>query len=373
MRGAASLRGMIESIAEWFASGAWVSVGWNVARAFAILGVAYAGSRLLRMSMERLRRRVKDSDAGNIFYVVEKIGGYMIIVVGVLAALSAAGLNLESFTLFAGALGVGAGLGLQGIVREFFSGLVLIFNPSMRVGDFVELEDGMHGEIVEIGTRSTRLRTNDYVNILIPNSTMLQNRVTNWTYSEAPRRLRVPFSVVDTADKAKVRDIVLKAAWKLPFTLPDTNVRKSQVWLRSFAGHGLDFELIVWPDPESCRHPATMHAAYTWAIHDALVAAGIENASPQLDLRVARLFGHEGDKALQALRPVQDRHTPARPVAASTATPGPATNDAVKAVFDDAERDARVREAEPSRRPPAPAPAPPQAPRTKTGNGGAVT
>jgi small-conductance mechanosensitive channel len=364
---------MIEGIAEWFASGAWVSVGWNVGRAFVILAVAYAGSRLLRMSMERLRRRVKDSDAGNIIYVVEKIGGYIIIVVGLLAALSAVGVNLESFSLFAGALGVGVGLGLQGIVKEFVSGLVLIFNPSMRVGDFVELEDGMHGEIAEIGTRSTRLRTNDYVNILIPNSTMLQNRVTNWTYSEAPRRLRVPFSVVETADKAKVRDVVLKAAWRLPFTLPDTDTRKSQVWLQGFAGDGLDFELIVWPDPESCRHPAAMHAAYTWAIHDALAAAGIDNASPQLDLRVARLFGHEGDKALQALRPVQDRHAAARPVAASAPRSGSATNDAVKAVFDDAERDARVREAEPSRRPVQPAPAPPQAPRAKSGNGGAAT
>lgn len=364
---------MIENIANWFASGAWMSVAWDVVRALVIVAVAYLASRLLRMSMERLRRRVKNSDAGNIIYVVEKIGGYIIIVVGLLAGLSAVGVNLESFALFAGALGVGVGLGLQGIVKEFFSGLVLIFNPSMRVGDFVELEDGMHGEIVEIGTRSTRLRTNDYVNILIPNSTMLQNRVINWTYTEAPRRMHVPFSVIETADKTTVRDVVLKAAWRLPFTLPDTDVRKSQVWLKDFAGNGLDFELIVWPDPESCRHPAAMQAAYTWAIHDALSAAGIDNASPQLDLRLERLFGQEGDKALQALRPVQDRHAPARPVAASAAASKAATNDAVKAVFDDAERDARVREAEPTRRPGPPPPATPPVQRTKSGNGGAAS
>jgi hypothetical protein len=101
-----------------------------------------------------------------------------------------------------------------------------------------------------------------------------------------------------------------------------------------------------------------MRAAYTWAIHDALAAAGIASASPQLDLRVERLFGQEGEKALQALRPAPDRRPAARPVAASAAHQAPATNDAVKAVFDDAERDARVREAEPTRRPPAPAPAP---------------
>jgi small-conductance mechanosensitive channel len=223
---------MAENVASWFASGAWLAVAWDAARAVVIVGVAYLASRLLRMSMERLRRRVRDSDADNIIYVVEKIGGYIIIVVGVMVALSTVGVNLESFTLFAGALGVGAGLGLQGIVKELFSGLVLIFNPSMRVGDFIELEDGTHGEIVEIGTRSTRLRNNDYVNILVPNSTMVQSRVINWTYSEAPRRLHVPFSVIETADKARVRDVVLKAAWKLPFTLPDTDARKTQVWLK---------------------------------------------------------------------------------------------------------------------------------------------
>ena len=348
---------MIESIVEWFASGAWVSVAWNVGRAAVIVGVAVLAAHLLRVSMERLRRRVKDSDAGNIIYVVERIGGYIIMVVGALAALSTLGLDLQSFSLFAGALGVGVGLGLQGIVKEFFSGLVLIFNPSMRVGDFVELENGTRGEIVEIGTRSTRLRNNDNVNILVPNSTMVQVRIINWTYNEAPRRLRVPFSVVETADKAKVREVVLKAAWKLPFTLPDTDVRKSQVWLTNFAGAGLDFELVVWPDPESSRHPAAMLAAYTWAIHDALTAAGIASASPQLDLRLERLFGREGDKALQALRPV---HSPARPAAAGAAPPRAAPNDAATAVFDEAERTARAREEEPSRRPPSP-PATPKA------------
>ena len=365
---------MIEDIAKWFGSGAWLPTLWSIAAALVIVAVAVLAAKLLHVWMKRLRRRLKNNDAGNVAYVIEKIGGYIIIVVGVLAALSRLGLDLQSFSLFAGALGVGVGLGLQGIVKEFFSGLVLIFNPSLRVGDFVELEGGTRGEIVEIGTRSTRLRTNDSVNILIPNSTMVQSRVTNWTYSEAPRRLRVPFSVVETADKRVVREVVLKAAWKLPFTLPDTDVRKSQVWLKNFAGHGLDFELIVWPKAESSRHPATMLAAYTWAIHDALLAAGIASASPQLDLRIARLFGHEGDKALQALRPVQERHAPSRRAVADAVASTSASNDAVKAVFDDAERNARVREAEPSRRPAPPTSAAKEksGDGAKGGNGGAA-
>jgi small-conductance mechanosensitive channel len=351
---------MFEGLAEWIRSGAWQPVGGRLAVALVIVAVAILAAKLLHKWMGRLRRLTGNSDASNIFYVIEKIGGYIIIVIGLLAALSRLGVDLQSFSLFAGALGVGAGLGLQGIVREFFSGLVLIFNPAMRVGDFVELEGGTRGEIVEIGTRSTRLRTNDNVNILIPNSTMVQCRVTNWTYNETPRRLRVPFSVNDRADKAKVRDVVLEAARKLPFTLPDTDVRRTQVWLQGFAHDGLDFELVVWPDPESCRHPSAMHAAYMWAIHDALAAAGIDNAAPQLDLRVDRILGQEGEKALQTLG-LAPRRPPVKP------PPSPAPNDAAAAVFNDARRDATARKEEPTRRPP-----PPPPPRGKGAEGGAA-
>jgi small-conductance mechanosensitive channel len=352
---------MYDGIANWITSGAWLPAAERIAAALLIVAGAILAAKLLHVWMDRLRRAVRNSDAGNVLYVIEKIGGYILIVVGLLAGLSRLGVDLESFSLFAGALGVGAGLGLQGIVKEFFSGLVLIFNPAMRVGDFIELEEGVRGEIIEIGTRSTRIRNNDDVNILIPNSTMVQSRVTNWTYNDNPRRLHVPFSVAEQADKAKVRDVVMKAARKLPFTLPDTDVRKTQVWLTGFAGAGLDFELIVWPDPESCRHPAAMLAAYTWTIHDALAAAGIENSAPQLDLRLQSLFGQEGDKALRALRPSQDRRPPVQPVRGTT------PNDAATAVFDEAERGARAREDEPARRPA------PAASRPKTGVGGAST
>jgi small-conductance mechanosensitive channel len=331
---------MFESVAVW------APVAGRVAAAAGIVAGAVLAVRLLHAWLGRLRRGRRDSDATSIIYVIEKVGGYVIIVAGVLAALSALGLNLQSFSLFAGALGVGVGLGLQGIVKEFFSGLVLIFNPAIRVGDFVELGDGVRGEIVEIGTRSTRLRTNDDVSIIIPNSVMVQSRVLNWTYSETPPRLHVAFSVAETADKAKVRDVVMRAARALPFTLPDTDVRKTQVWLVGFAREGLDFELIVWPSPDSCRHPSAMHAAYTWAVHDALSAAGIGRATPQLDLRLQSLFGREGETALRALRHGEVRG-PAPRVA-----PGPVPNDAAASVFEETERDARARGTETRGRPP---------------------
>ena len=333
------MEGSIGKTWDWLASGAWMPSGGRILAALAIVGGAWLAARLLRLWLDRLRKGAAGRGA-KMVYIVERIGGYLIMLVGILAGLSTLGLDLQSFSLFAGATGVGLGLGLQGVVKEFSSGLVLIFDPAIQVGDFIELDKGVRGEIVEIGTRATRLRTNDNLSIVIPNSAIIQSRVTNWTLNDQTRRIHVPFSVAETANKAVVRDVVLAAAQALPFTQPDRNGRKTQVWMTGFAGDGLDFELIVWPSLESSRHPASMHAAYTWAIHDALVAAGIENSTPQMDIRLRKLFGREGDEAMRALQLGNGRHPEERPPSP------PVPNDAVRAVFDEAMHDAKMRKAE---------------------------
>ena len=93
----------------------------------------------------------------------------------------------------------------------------------------------------------------------------------------------------------------LEAAKASPFTLPETEARKSQVWLVGFGDSSLNFELLVWPTQEAVKRPAAMHAAYTWLIADALDAAGVEVPVPQTDLHVRTAFGLEGDEALQRL------------------------------------------------------------------------
>ena len=331
----------LSAIGDWLSSGAWLHFGGRALAAIAIVIAAYGLVRLLRAGLDRVRRRSKT--ASPLIYIFEQVAGYVLLVVGVLAGLATLGLDLSSFTIFAGATGVGVGLGLQGVVKEFVAGLVLIFDPAIQVGDFIELESGLRGEVVEIGARATRLRTNDDVNVVIPNSRLMQSQVVNWTYNEESRRIHVPFSVAEESDKALVRDVVLAAAQALPFTQPDHDHRKTQVWLTGFGGDGLDFELIVWPSPESSRHPSSMHAAYTWAIHEALLAAGVDNSSPQLDLRIRNLFGREGDHALDALQ--LKAAAPRRP-----SRPDAAPNDAADAVFDDAVRTTQARAAAPRKR-----------------------
>ncbi|ADL00040.1 mechanosensitive ion channel family protein [Brevundimonas subvibrioides] len=284
--------------------GSAVTVGGLVTGGVIIV-VALLLSKLVSRALCRMRERSPQKSTAAL-YLLEKLVGYGLIILGVASGLSAAGLNLSSLAVFAGAVGIGIGLGLQGVVKEFVSGLFLIFDRMISVGDYVELEAGVRGAIMEIGPRATRIRTNDNVNIIVPNSAFIEDRVTNWTLKGDTRRIHVPFSVAYGADRARVRDAVLEAARASPFTLPETEARKSQVWLVAFGERGLDFELLVWPTQASVKRPAGMHAAYTWLIADALDAAGIEVPFPQTDVRLRSLFGREGEDAIQALGLGQD-------------------------------------------------------------------
>ncbi len=265
-----------------------------------ILLIAFAAHWLVTRSLRRVRERSDRSRQA--IYLLERLAGYGIIVVGIMSALSAAGLNLSSLTVFAGALGIGVGLGLQGVVKEFVSGLFLIFDRMVSVGDYIEIEDiGIRGAIMEIGPRATRVRTNDNVNVLVPNSRFIEQPVTNWTMKGDTRRIHVPFTVAYGSDRGQVRDAVLAAARASPFTLPETEARKSQVWLVAFGDRGLSFELVVWPTRDAVKRPAAMHAAYTWLIADALDTAGVEVPVPQTDLRLRTAFGLDGEEALKRL------------------------------------------------------------------------
>ncbi len=271
------------------AAGGWIAFLGRLAVAIAIIALAFFAARLARVALDRLQTRSRLSRPA--LYIIRKLTTYGLVAVGFFVALSTAGINLTSLTVFAGAVGVGVGLGLQGIVREFVSGLVVIFDNHVHVGDFVELENGVRGEIVEVGPRASRIRTNDALDVILPNSKLIENQVTNWTLRGETRRIHVPFTAPYGIEKARVRDAVLAAARAVPFTLPDTDTRKTQVWLVGFGESALNFELVVWPTPEAARRPAAMQAAYTWAIDDALCQAGIEIPFPQRSLWVRSADG----------------------------------------------------------------------------------
>jgi len=289
-----------------------VTVG-GVGAAVLLTAAFMVGAWLVGGALKRLRLRTREGSGA--LYLFEKLITYGLVLFGFVAGLSTLGLDLSSIAVFAGAIGIGLGLGLQGIVKEFVSGLVLISDRAIHIGDYVEMPDGTRGVVQEIGPRATRVRNNDNVYLLVPNSLLIENTVINWTLRGETRRIHVPFQVAIGADKEKVRACVLEAAHDVPFTLPDTDQHRTQVWLVGYGDSALKFELIVWPTLEAVKRPKAMNAAYTWAIDDALRQAGVEIPYPQRDIRIRTFFGEEGDAALATLNMRSTPHvTPSAPV-----------------------------------------------------------
>ncbi len=253
-------------------------------RVVVILGIAWLLSRGVRRALDRLRSR-KDSMNQAALYTLGRVLHYLLLLVGLLIALSSIGIDFTKFALFASALGVGIGFGLQNLISNFVAGLILLFERSLKVGDFVELESGVTGEVQEISIRSTLITTNDNVDIVVPNSEFVSTRVTNWTMRQAHRRVRVPFGVAYGTDKELVRRAVLEAAQEVPHTLSQKK-REPQVWLVNFGESSLDFELVVWLQPEAVKRPSRVAADYNWAIESALGRYGIEIPFPQRDLHL---------------------------------------------------------------------------------------
>ncbi len=308
-----------EQVPLWRMGKSIVTLG-GLASGVAVLAMALVAARLAGAGLRRLRKRA-DNQATSI-YIVEKLATYGLVIFGVIAGLSTVGLDLSSLAVFAGALGVGVGLGLQGVVKEFVSGLVLVLDRVVRIGDYVEIQTGERGVVQEIGPRATRIRNNDDIDVLIPNSRLIEAPVTNWTYGGETRRLHVPFPVAFGADKNRVREAVLKAAHAVPFTRPDTPQRRTQVWLVGFGDNGLKFELVVWPTLEAVKRPNAAQAAYTWAVEEALRNGDFEVPLPQREVRLRALFGEEGEDARETLR-LETHKT-----RAATRAKGKAVNDA---------------------------------------------
>ena len=235
------------------------------------------------------------------WYTVSRILAYTIVGIGLLLAVSALGVPLSRFAWLAGALGVGLGFGLQTIFSNFISGLILLFDRTIEVGDFVELESGVTGEVRDIRIRATRIVTNDNIDIIVPNSEFVTGQVVNWTHRDVSRRLRVAFGVAYGTDKNIVKLAALEAAAELPFTLTLDGPHRPQVWLTEFGESSLNYELVVWLNGEATVRPAAVTAAYNWALHSALQRHEIEIPFPQQDVHVRSLFGMTGQDARDAL------------------------------------------------------------------------
>ncbi|NJO12695.1 MAG: mechanosensitive ion channel [Gammaproteobacteria bacterium] len=254
--------------------------------AVVLFGTWYAARLIERFVRHAGERRAADGGDYSVAYAVGRLARYAIWMVGVIVALQFAGLDLSSFALIGGAVGVGIGFGLQNIVSNFFSGIILLMERSLKVGDFVDLQSGVLGRVREIALRFTRVTTNDQVDVLVPNSEFVNGRVTNWTFDDANRRVRVAFGVAYGTDKELVREAGLAAAARVDGVLSADPRRMAEVWLVGLGDSSLNFELVVWVDRKRLMSPARTQASLLWALHDEICARGIEIPFPQRDLNV---------------------------------------------------------------------------------------
>jgi len=219
-------------------------------------------------------------------FAISTIVFYGVVITSMTISLSVIGFDLSNIAIIAGALSVGVGLGLQSIANNFMSGLLLLFDHSIRVGDYVEIDGGQHGHIEEIRMRSTIIKSNDNVEIIVPNSAFISQKVVNWTLSDDIKRMHIPFSVACNSDVASLSTAVFNAAIKLPHVIVDQQPFAPQVWLIKLAEYSLDFELVVWVDRTATTNPIETKSRFLSAIHQVLQQDGFESPFPQQDIHI---------------------------------------------------------------------------------------
>jgi small-conductance mechanosensitive channel len=255
----------------------------NIASAAGILLLSVIIQRLVSRASEAAAKRSGARDQN--IYIIKRILKYLIYGIGLILALSALGVGLSNLILVAGALGVGIGFGLQSIVNNFVCGIIILFEKSLRIGDFVELPGGLLGEVREINIRSTLIRTLENADILVPNADFISNQVNNWTLNDDIRRFSIHFSVAYGSDLEKVREAGLKAANEVPLTLQRENI-KPDVLVTELGSSGLECILTVWAEGEWVKRPGLVKSQYLTAIYNNLREAGLEIPFPQVDVHM---------------------------------------------------------------------------------------
>jgi len=221
-------------------------------------------------------------------YAIAQIISKVVLVVGIFIVLENTGIHLGALAVFAGAVGVGVGFGLQNIASNFISGLVILAERPITIGDRVEVA-GVAGQVQQIRARSTVILTNDNITMIVPNTKFIDSPVTNWTYGDPRVRFRVPIGVAYGSDLEKVRNALLEVARENSHVLPQP---APTVFLETFGESSINLELVVWSKEMSYR-PRRFRSDLNFAIVQKLREAGIEIPYPQRDLhfrdRLARV------------------------------------------------------------------------------------
>ena len=227
-----------------------------------------AGQRVIRQQ-ETVDVQTRELAAKGLDLFVAAIAGLLL--------LNLLGIDLSILAVFSGAVGVGLGFGLQQIASNFMSGVIILLERSLKVGDFIELEDGRSGHLKEINMRQSRLGTFDGKDIMVPNDRFITTRVINWTHADPRQRYEVPFTVTYDTDIHKLPPLIVKALLKLKGVLREPEMPECA--LKSFNDTNISFTAKFWVEGiDDGVNSYTSDALF--AIWDALQEAGISMKMP---------------------------------------------------------------------------------------------
>jgi small-conductance mechanosensitive channel len=253
---------------------------WLILKAALILLAFVFTSRLLQAYLDYHVYPALGIDSG-LGYALNISLKYTLIAIGLLISLRAVGLDLRFLLVFAGAAGIGIGLGLQSMAANVISGFSLIFGGKVRKGDWVEVTDTL-GYVTDIFLNSTRIRTRDNIEYLIPNSKFVSDTIVNYSLTTPMIRITVPVGVSYDADPRVVEKILLDVASKEPMV---TDYQKPVVRFVEYGDNSINFDLLVWIDVRETARRKLRSGLY-FAIFDELKKAGIEIPFPQRDLHL---------------------------------------------------------------------------------------
>jgi small-conductance mechanosensitive channel len=260
-------------------AGTPVTLG-SILTSIAILAGSWVLARVARKVIAHRLLGKAQVDLG-VRYAIGRILGYVILFMGIVMSLQTLGINAAALTVFSGALGIGLGIGLQDIAKNFVSGLIILLERPVQLGDRIEIGD-LNGDVVEIRARATVIRTNDDVHLIVPNSRFISDAVTNRSFGRKRVRYGIPVGVSYGSDPRNVEAALLDAARRSPNVLTEP---APSVWFIGFGDSSLDFELRCWTETMLNR-PGVFRSEINFLIHAALQERGIEIPFPQRDLHI---------------------------------------------------------------------------------------
>lgn len=279
---AAAIRRIEDYLIRGFAIGDFQLVPYRILLAIAVFAVLVALARWMQARMDRHWLRYARMDHGAREAAVA-IAGYVLIVIAALVGLGIAGFNFGNLAIIAGALSVGIGFGLQNIVNNFVSGLILLFERPLRTGDWIVVGN-TEGYVKKISMRSTQIQTFDRADVIVPNSELISQQVTNWMLQDSQGRARIPIGVAYGSDTQKVKAILEKIASEHPSVISDGSYPPPKVLFRAFGESSLDFEIRCFI--RNIDERLSVISDLNFAIDAAFRAEGIEIPFPQRDLHI---------------------------------------------------------------------------------------